>query len=548
MVATEPEPAAGALAAGLDALVRGAWHQAREAFDAAVAEEETPEALEGLSRAAWWTGDPEALFDARERAYRLYRERDDPLGAARMAIWLGTDSVDFRGELAVASGWLSRARRLLDGLEETREYGWLCVHQAEQVLYAEDTRTARELGLQAVALGQRLGSTALEMMGLSVEGLALATEGDVEGGMRRLDEAAAAALAGEFEELAYVAFACCFVIYACERVRDYERAAQWCQKAVEYAERMEIEGLNRLCRAHRAGVLIWRGLWAEAEAELVAARDVLAASRPPMAAEAVVRLGELRRRQGRLEEAGELFEQVQEHPLALLGEAELSLDRDDPAPALDLMERLLREIPQSSVTQRAAALELVVRARAATGELDAAAGALGELRAIAAAVATEPLRACASFAAGVTEAASGDLEAARRSFEDAAYLFQRSGAPFEASRARVELAVALSGLRRAEHAAKEAAAAAKVLERVGASREAERARQLVAEPEGRPPLTRREREVLGLVAEGKSDKAIARELVVSEHTVHRHVSNILAKLGCPSRSAAVAEALRRELI
>jgi LuxR family maltose regulon positive regulatory protein len=553
-MATEAQPG-DMIAAGRDALACGAWAEARAAFERALAEDETPEALEGLSWAAWWLGDPDVLLEARERAYHRYRDRGDLRAAARMATWLGTDSVDFRGEFAVASGWLARARRLLEGHGEAVEYGWLCVHEAEQRIHAEDTASARALGVEATALGRRLGRTDLEMMGLSVEGVALVTEGEVDAGLRRLDEAAAAALGGEFEALPYVVFSCCFVIYACERARDYDRAAQWCRKAAEFAERADVEDLNRYCRAHHAGMLMWRGLWREAEAELVATRDALPPTRrPPLAAEVIVRLGELRRRQGRLDEAEELFAQVEEHPLAVLGRAELCLDRGDPLPARELVERLLREMPETSRTERAVGLELIVRAYVAVADDAAAAAALAELRAIADAVRTEPLRACVSFSAGVTEAAAGDHEAARRSFEDAAYLFQRSGAPFEGGRARLELAQTLAALGRAEHASEQAAAAAAVLKRIGARREVERADALLGRVSERPRgggragLTGREREVLALVAEGRSDKAIAAALVVSEHTVHRHVANILAKLSCRSRSAAVAEGLRRDLI
>jgi DNA-binding NarL/FixJ family response regulator len=536
------------VAAGREALARGAWEKARTAFELAVSLEETPEAFEGLSWAAWWTGDRELLFRARERAYGLHRDRGDRRGAARMATWLGTDSVDFRGEFAVASGWLARARRLLEGAEDCPEYGWLCVHDAEQLIYAEDTARARERGREAVQLGHRLERTALEMMGLSVEGLALVTEGDVDRGMSRLDECAAAALGGEFEELVYVSFACCFVIYACERVRDYDRAAQWCDRAVEFAERIQMEGLNRLCRAHHAGVLIWRGMWSDAEAQLIAARDGLAASRPAMAAEAIVRLGELRRRQGRLEEAEALLAEAGDHPLALLSLAEIHLDRDDPLVASDLVEQILGDVPETSRTQRAAALELAVRAHAASGEGEAAARTLAELREIGDSLTTDPVRAGVSLSTGVVEAAAGNNEAARRCFADAAYTYQRAGAPFEAGKARIELAKALAALGRPGHAAEEAEAAAKTLRVVGAHAEVERARRLATDS-GRPSrLTKREREVLRLVAEGKSDRGIAEDLVISEHTVHRHVANILAKLGCGSRSAAVAAALRDELI
>jgi LuxR family maltose regulon positive regulatory protein len=548
-VGTETQQVDDRVASGRDALARAAWEEARAALESALAEKETPEALEGLSWVAWWAGETELLFDARERAYALFRSRDDRLGAARMATWLGTDSVDFRGESAVAGGWLSRARRLLTGLEDTVEYGWLCVHEAEQLIYAEDTAAARRRGTQASALGRRLERTALEMMGLAVEGLALVTEGEVERGMRALDEAATAALAGEFEERVYAAFASCFVIYACERVRDYDRAAEWCKRAVEYAERTQMESLNRLCRAHHAGVLIWRGLWTEAESELLDAGDRLAASRPALAAEAAVRLGELRRRQGRLDEAEALLTDVDDHPLAILGLAEIRLDRDDPVLAHDLVERLLRETPETSRTQRAAALELAVRSRAACGRLDAAREALAELEQIGDALATEPVRACVRLSAGVVAAAAGEHEEAQRSFSDAAYAYRRAGAPYEAARAQIEVATALAALGRSAHASQEAAAAAENLERLGAELDAERARMVTGRrPARRSLLTRREQEVLRHVADGQSDREIAAELVLSEHTVHRHVANILAKLRCGSRSAAVAEAFRKNLL
>ena len=65
---------------------------------------------------------------------------------------------------------------------------------------------------------------------------------------------------------------------------------------------------------------------------------------------------------------------------------------------------------------------------------------------------------------------------------------------------------------------------------------------------GDGPLSEREREVLRLVADGLSDAEIARRLIVSPHTVHRHVANIRTKLRQPSRAAAAAYAAREGLI
>jgi ATP/maltotriose-dependent transcriptional regulator MalT len=369
--------------------------------------------------------------------------------------------------------------------------------------------------------------------------------------MRCLDEAAAAAFAGEAQEPWVVNWCCCYVIYACERVRDYDRASQWCRRAVEYAERNGMESFNRLCRAHYAGVLVWRGLWREAESELVAARDLLEATRPPWAAEAVVRLAELRRRQGRLDEAEELLGQAEGHPLAAVGRAELALDRGEPAAAVDCLERFLRDVPERGRTQRALALDALVRARLGLGDREAARAALSELRGHAEAVPGDALWGAVALAAGELEWAEGAADAARRSFEDALARYTRAGAPYEVGRARLRVAEALAALGREVQAAGEADAAARALGKVGAARDAARAQALAGRLSARPPkpaITAREREVLAMVAAGRSDRAIAEALVLSEHTVHRHVANIMAKLGSASRSAAVAEALRRELL
>jgi ATP/maltotriose-dependent transcriptional regulator MalT len=541
------------LAAGWAQLGRGEWEAARSSFEHALAAEETPEALEGLSWAAWWTNESEAMFEARERAYAAYRSSGDARGAARVATWLGTDHVDFRGEPAVAKGWLGRARRLLDDLEPGPEHGWLWVHEAEKLLFANDTESARELATHAAQLGRELGAVDLEMMGLATEGLALVTEGEVERGISRLDEAAAAALGGDFDEIWASGWCLCYMIYACERARDYDRAGQWCKRAQEFSEGRGMELLAPVCRAHYAGVLIWRGTWAEAEIELGKSAERLAEIRPPIEAEATVRLAELRRRQGQLDEAAELFERVAQHPLALLGLGEVCLDRGEPAGARDRAEQYLREVPPRAGTLRAAGLELLARAEIALGSEEKAAEVLDELEEVARVVATDPLRAAAAFAAGTVAAAAREAERARTAFEDATRLYHRSGAPFEAARARIKLARALGELGRPNDAVREARAAATSLGRIGATLESERADALVAELGGQPaakasPLTKRECEVLRLVAEGSTNREIAERLVLSEHTVNRHVTNILAKLGSSSRSAAVAEALRRELI
>jgi DNA-binding NarL/FixJ family response regulator len=347
------------------------------------------------------------------------------------------------------------------------------------------------------------------------------------------------------------------MIAACERVRDYDRAVQWCARLRAFCAKWGLRPLFAVCRTQYASICMWQGTWLEAEEELRAASDELAASRPAMTGEAVVRLAELRRRQGRLVEASALFEQAGSHPLALLGKAELAFDRGDLREAAEQTERYLRHVPTINRTDRATGLDLLVRALAGLEEWDGAKTALAELSGISALVNTVPLRAAASFASGYLALALGKTDAARQHLEDSVDLFLRSGAPFEVARARIELARALDGLARRQAAIEEARRAIDLLAELRAEFEMGRARALLesiterleapAEAAAARPggLTKREVEVLRLVAEGLNNQTIAERLFVSDHTVHRHVANILTKLSVSTRAAAVAQAARR---
>jgi LuxR family transcriptional regulator, maltose regulon positive regulatory protein len=551
------------LAAGQAALDAGAWQQAQHAFERALAAEDTPEALEGLGLAAWWLDLADVVFDARERAYRAYRSRGELVPAARIAVWLAWDSAAFRGEEGVARGWLHRARRLLDGQPESPEHAFLAARAAVFALLDDgDPEEAETLALETVRIGQLLGTIDYEMLGRSLRGFALVTTGRVTEGLRELDEVSAAILAGELSDRLLIALAGCYLIGACDRVRDHGRAVQWCDRIKEHSRKWGLKPLFAVCRTQYASVCMWRGSWEEAERELTSACDELAICRPGMTTDGLARLGELRRRQGRLDEAASLFERSGGHPVASLGRASMALDRGDSQSAAELAERHLRRLPARNRTERAIALELLIRAHAAAGhghDLERARSALEELRSIASDAQTAPLLASASLAAGLIATAAGDLDAARRALEDAVDLFDTSGAPFESARARRELASALHQLGRTGAAVAEVDRALADLTRLDARLEmsaAQALRDRLASPQ-RPKgaaavettvLTPREVEVLRLISSGLSNQAIADRLCISEHTVHRHVANTLAKLDVPSRSAAVACAARLGLL
>jgi DNA-binding CsgD family transcriptional regulator len=547
---------------GDEALARGDWAGARAAFESALQVRETPESLEGLALAGWWLDLADVVFDARERAYRLYLARNDNAAAAGIAVWLAWDCWAFRGENVVANGWLQRARRLLDGEPDCSERAWLEVREgALRLLEEGDPDRAHALAADGIRIARAVGNTDLEMLGRAVQGLALVTSGAVAEGMSGLDEVNAAIVAGEMNDLVAIGLSCCYMIAACDRVRDYDRAIQWCTRLKAFCAKWGLRPLFAVCRTQYASICMWRGTWLEAEEELSSASAELAASRPAMMGDAVVRLGELRRRQGRLVEAVALFDQAQPHPLALLGKAEIAFDRGDFRSAAEQASRYLRHVPTQNRTDRTSALDLIVRALTDAGDIEGATTALAELVSIATVVGTAPLRGAARFAEGYVSRGVGHADKARQHLEDAVDLFLESGAPFEVARARIELARVLATLDRVDAAAEEAQRAIDLLQELKAELEIARARAILdslkTTASDRPSLgrtersvglTKREIEVLRLVAEGLNNQTIAERLFVSDHTVHRHLANILSKLSVSSRAAAVAQAARRGLL
>jgi LuxR family maltose regulon positive regulatory protein len=535
------------------ALGRRAWREARETYERALAVEESAEALEGFAVASWWQDDVDAAIGARERAYVLRRERGETVEAARVAGFLAWDYGAMRGINAVANGWLQRARRLVEDLEPSAEQAWLPLIEASFHLDTDASAVLR-LSTEAAEHARAHGGLDIEMTARTLQGLALVSLGRVEEGTRLLDEGTAAATAGELYDPIAIGSCCCNMIIACERARDFDRAGQWCEQLAAFCERTGQRPLLALCRAHHGTVLMMRGEWREAEGELEWAAGELSTLRPPLAGYARARLAQLRRRQGRQRDARALAAQAGAHVMAPLVQAELALDEDDPSGALGYAERYLRALKGQQPIESAAALELLVPIRVRLGDPAAARDAHARLAAIADAVDTDPLRASERLAAGRVALADRDLDTARRAFEDAIDLYLRSVAPFEAAQARLELARALAAQDRAAAGLEHALAARDTLVQLGAERAARQADKLVGKLGGRSAaarragLTAREAEVLTLVAEGLSNRRIGERLVVSEHTVHRHMANIYVRLGVSSRAAAVALAAERDLL
>ena len=398
-------------------------------FAEALEQLETPDAYEGLGIAARYELDGKAATEAHERGYRLARARGDSAAAARLAIQLGYDAYAFRGP-AEASGWIERAAMLVDGEPPSVAAACVPMMRAHLALLVDhDPDLARAESARAIALAREVGAVDVEMLALGLNGLALVSLGETEEGMRRIDAAAAAAVGGEMTDADSIETVCCFALDACKRVRDLDRANEWCLRVREIATRFGDRQMFSVCRTHYADVLLWHGDWDRADEELAAAARELGAIRSGREADPLVRLAELRRRQGRTSECEELLARAASHPLHALVEGLLALDRGDAEAAHDASARFLRRIGPADRFERVAGLELMVRAGVAAGAVETARRAAEEIAAIASATPNAPLRAATLLAEGRLAVAEGEAASASALIEDGADLLESVGAP-----------------------------------------------------------------------------------------------------------------------
>ena len=528
------------LAAGRLALQNAAWDEARARFEEAARAGDPPEAWEGLSRAAWWLGDQEETLATRERAYRAYRDAGDARGAARMAMWLASDHLDFRGDDALASAWLTRGRALLRDTQPCSELGYITLLDADIALLAKsDPSTAARLAGEALDLARGIGDVGVEVVALALLGSALVASGAVGEGLQRLEECAAMAIGEEFVETAAPGWALCHTVSACADVGDFGRAAQWCRALHTWSAVWQARHFFGVCRTAYGEVLATSGDWSSAEQELLSALDDLRTTRPALAAPTAIRLGRLRLRQGDVAQARTLFEGALPLPHAILALGELDLVGGDVTAAAEAADRVLRRLGAASVLDRFPALELLARARALAGDGEGADAATRLLEREAIRLATPYMRGRARLVRARVLSAAGDHDGARQAAEDAADLFTGCAAPYEAAEARLLLSSALEALGRPERAGTEAQAARAAFALLNTTALGHRQSQ---------GLTPRETDILRLVAQGLGDAQIAERLFLSPHTVHRHIANIRTKLDVPSRAADVAHGTRLGLL
>jgi len=531
---------------GRAALRVGDGAAARRALERALAEAPSGEVIEGMARAAYLERDFTRAIEDWERAYAAYREAGDQGGAIRVARTLAYAYGTVVGDPAVMSGWIARAQTLLTHAGDSAEAGWVALNLG---MFEGDRARKEESFREALEAARRFDDRDLEFVTLAYLGASLVHDDRTEQGMVLLDEALAAVAGSEVDDFNVVEEIFCQLFSACEHAHDVTRADQWMRVGDAIAKRRNLPAVSAFCSTHYGGILTAAGRWPEADAALTDAVRCWNLSRPVLRGGALVRLADLRVRQGRFEEAEQLLEGLDADPAAARPLAAIYLARGDTALAVDVLERALDEVDRTSAAA-GPLLAILVDVHLAADARDAANAAAEQLALCASRHTSEYLRAVAALARGrvCLVAGTGDPHACLR---EALAGFTRAQMPVEVARSRLELAQAIVA-DRPEVAIAEARAALDAFDRLEAARDVDAAAAVLRSlgapatsgKRGDGVLTKREAEVLTLLGHGLSNPEISDRLYISRKTVEHHVGNILAKLGLRSRAEAAAYAVR----
>jgi DNA-binding CsgD family transcriptional regulator len=521
------------------------WLEAYEAF--ARADETGPLAPDDLelraTTARMLDRDDEAV-EILERAHHAYLEREDTPRAAYCAGWIGI-TLFYNGAVGPAAGWLARAHRLLEDVaEETAVHGYALLPVVFRHEAGGDFESAVAAAAEAAEIGKRHGDAELMALALHAHGHMLVLAGRVPEGLLLLDEAMVTVTTADLSPFV-VGIVYCGVILACQAGFEVGRAREWTLELARWVEEQrDLVAFTGRCLVHRAELLQLGGSWRDALEEARLAGRRLVETKNPAAGVAYYRQAELLRLQGEFDAAEEAYRDASRfgwEPQPGLAQLRLAQGRHDAA--LAAIRRACSEV--TVPLKQAALLPAQVEIALAAGEVDEARAACLELRDVANDYESAMLDAIVAHAEGSVALAGGDATSALASLRQAQRIWLELDAPYEVGRTRVLIAQACSALGDGEAAMLELEAACELFERLGAAPDLARASVRARPTHG---LSARELEVLRLVASGKSNREIASTLVISEHTVARHLQNIYAKLGLSSRTAATAFAFEHELL
>ena len=536
---------------GRESYARRAWNDAYQSLSHAdLAAPLEAEDLELLATSAYMLGRDDEWVGGLERAHHLYADAGQALRAVRCAFWIGMN-LALRGEVGPGTGWLGRAQRLLDHEErECVERGYLLLPAIFRHEASGDFGSASAAAGNAAAIGQHFGDADLFALAIHAQGQMQIKDGRIKEGLALLDEAMVAVTGGGVSPIV-TGMVYCGVILACQEVYELRRAQEWTAALTRWCEQQpDLVAFTGRCLVHRAEVMQVHGAWRDALEEATRAGLRLTETKNHSAAAlAFYRQGELHRLQGEFAAAEDAYRAASQfgwEPQPGLALLRLAKGRSDAAAAA--IRRVAGETTEA--LKRAGLLPAYVEIMLAVGEIEEARSACRELEETVERFESAILGAMAAHARGAVELAGGDARAALVALRRALQVWQELEAPYEAARVRVLLGLACRSLGDGDGAGLELEAARSAFEQLGAAPDLAYIDSLA------PPtaatashgLTGRELEVLRLVAAGKSNREIATALVISEHTVARHLQNIFAKLGVSSRTAATAFAFERDLV
>ena len=539
-----------ALDRGREAFEREAWATASD--ELTVADGQSPldaDDLERLSLAAYLSGRDAQSLETLERAHQAHLLNNDPVRAARCAFWLGM-SLNYHGEVARAGGWIARGQRLVDdGKLDCAERGLLLLPTAFATLFGGGPAAAYEIFAQAGTIGDRFADRDLIALARHGQGQSLIRAGDRAGGFALIDEVMAAVAADEAGPLV-TGLIYCAVIETCHDVFDLRRAHEWTAALTRWSARQpELVPFRGQCLVHRSQVMQQTGAWPEAMQEARQACHWLSTPTvQPALGAAMYQMGELHRLRGETDEAEAAYRKASEcghYPQPGLALLRLAQGRLAAAVAAirgasnEVTDRLIRARILAAYVEIALVNEDVATARTASDELTDIADAEAPL-----------LAAMAGHARGAVLLAEGEAQAALDALREASAGWRALGLRYDGARARVLIGRARRALGDDDTAELDVDAARAVFVELGAMPDLDELDRLDPSPplDTGAGLSPRELQVLRLVATGMTNQAIAAELVLSERTVARHVSNIFVKLGLSSRSAATAYAYEHHMI
>jgi ATP/maltotriose-dependent transcriptional regulator MalT len=540
---------ASALERGRDAYAARAWVDTHALLRLADESEPlAPPDLTLLATASYMLGRDEEWVAAHERAHHLHLGAGDAEAAARAAFWIGL-SLALRGEVGPAEGWFGRAQRLLDeGDADCVERGFLLMSYGHALLAAGDAAGAGAAGEEAAAVARRFGDRDLFAFAVGLQGQAAVFDARVREGLKLLDEAMVAVTTEDLSPVV-AGITYCGVILTCQAVFELRRAREWTE-ALEnwWQQQPDMVAFTGRCLIHRAEILQLGGSWQDALEEARRACRRFGETNPT-AGLALYREAELLRLQGDLDGSERAYRAASRagwEPQPGLAQLRLAQGKADAAEAT--IRRAVAESADS--LRRAVLLPAYIEIMLAAGEMDEALVACDELESVAARYSSAMLDAITAYERGAVELAAGDAPRALELLRRALDSWRTLEAPYEVARTRLLIGEACRALDDTDACELELEAALVEFVRLGAVPDAARVARLLDRTPDRAEhgLSPRELEVLRLLAVGKSNRQIAATLVISEHTVARHVQNIFGKLRVSSRAAATAFAFEHGLV